>query len=105
LFALGTPGGTTIPTSVLQVFLNVVEFDMNLQEAVDAPRFHHQWQPDVVYVEKNGFDETLLKKLEKLGYQFQHRSIIGKVNGIRRLSNGQYEGAADHRRDDTAVGY
>lgn len=105
LMALGTPGGTTIPTSVLQVFLNVVEFGMNLQEATDAPRFHHQWQPDVVYFERSGFKEIVLKNLEKLGYKIEKRTIIGKVNGIRKLPNGQYEGAADYRRDDTAVGY
>lgn len=105
LFALGTPGGTTIPTSVLQVFLNVVEFGMSLQEAINQPRFHHQWQPDEVYLEKDGFKATLIQELEKLGYKFQTRSIIGKVNGIRKLPNGKWEGAADYRRDDTAIGY
>ncbi len=105
LLALGTPGGTTIPTSVFQVFLNVIEFGMNLQEATDAPRFHHQWQPDIVYFEKNSFAENLIQALEKLGYKTQFRGIIGKVNGIRKLPNGQYEGAADYRRDDTAIGY
>lgn len=105
LLALGTPGGTTIPTSVFQVFLNVIEFEMNLQEATDAPRFHHQWLPDVVYFEKNSFDEKIIQALEKLGHKTQFRGIIGKVNGIRKLPNGQYEGAADYRRDDTAIGY
>lgn len=105
LFALGTPGGTTIPTSVLQVFLNVVEFGMSLQEAIDMPRFHHQWQPDVIYLEKNGFDAKLVQELEQLGYRFQTRNTIGRVNGIRKLKNGKWEGGADSRKDDTAVGH
>ena len=61
---LGTPGGSTIITSVLQTILNVYEFDMNMQQAVDAPRFHHQWMPDMIRMEPNGFDKTSKKKLE-----------------------------------------
>lgn len=105
LFALGSPGGTTIPTSVLQVFLNVVEFGMPLQKAIDMPRFHHQWQPDVVFLEKDAFDKHLIEELEKLGYRFKGRKIIGRVNGIRKLKNGKWEGCADSRKDDTAIGY
>jgi gamma-glutamyltranspeptidase/glutathione hydrolase len=102
---LGTPGGSTITTSVFQVILNVVEFGMSLQEAIEKPRFHHQWLPDVVYIEKATFDENTRKILESWGYALKERSNIGKVNGILRLANGLLEGGADNRRDDTAIGY
>jgi gamma-glutamyltranspeptidase/glutathione hydrolase len=104
---LGTPGGSTIITSVLQTILNVYEFDMNMQEAVDAPRFHHQWLPDVVRFEPNSFPKDSLQYLVSKGYHVEEKNstIIGKVDGIRVLSNGKLEGGADRRGDDTAVGY
>ena len=101
---VGTPGGSTIITSVLQVFLNVAEYDMTIEEAVNAKRFHHQWLPDKVFVEK-GFNNKPLEKLLKLGHEIETREGIGKVEAIVRLSNGSYKGAADIRGDDTALGY
>ncbi len=62
--SLGTPGGSTIITSVMQTILNVYEYDMSMQDAVDAPRFHHQWLPDVVQFEPNSFDKKTLSDLE-----------------------------------------
>jgi len=104
---VGTPGGSTIITSVLQTILNVYEFEMDMQEAVDAPRFHHQWLPDVVRFEPNSFPKDSLQFLQKKGYKVEEKNstIIGKVDGIRVLSNGKLEGGADRRGDDTAVGY
>jgi gamma-glutamyltranspeptidase/glutathione hydrolase len=104
---LGTPGGSTIITSVLQTILNVYEFDMNMQQAVDAPRFHHQWFPDIIRFEPNSFPKDSLIYLKTKGYQvIENNSIIlGKVDGIRKLPNGKLEGGADHRGDDTAIGY
>ncbi|MFK5981630.1 MAG: gamma-glutamyltransferase [Flavobacteriaceae bacterium] len=104
---VGTPGGSTIITSVLQTILNVYEFDMNMQEAVDAPRFHHQWLPDVVRFEPDSFPKDSLQYLVSKGYKVEEKNstIIGKVDGIRVLSNGKLEGGADRRGDDTAVGY
>lgn len=104
---LGTPGGSTIITSVLQTILNVYEFDMNMQQAVDAPRFHHQWFPDIIRFEPNSFPKDTLIYLKTKGYQvIENNSIIlGKVDGIRKLPNGKLEGGADHRGDDTAIGY
>jgi len=104
---LGTPGGSTIITSVLQTILNVYEFDMNMQQAVDAPRFHHQWFPDIIRFETNSFPKDSLNYLKTKGYQvIENNSIIlGKVDGIRILPDGKLEGGADHRGDDTAIGY
>lgn len=104
---VGTPGGSTIITSVLQTILNVHEFGLTMQNAVDAPRFHHQWLPDEIRMEPNVFDDKLIKELESLGYtiNLKRSPVIGKVDGILILDNGTLEGGADHRGDDTAVGF
>ncbi|MCF6306835.1 MAG: gamma-glutamyltransferase [Flavobacteriaceae bacterium] len=104
---VGSPGGSTIITSVLQTILNVYEFEMDMQQAVDAPRFHHQWLPDVIRFEPNSFPKDSLQYLVSKGYYVEEKNstIIGKVDGIRILPNGKLEGGADRRGDDTAVGY
>lgn len=101
----GSPGGSTIPTSVLQVILNVIDFGMNLDEAVDEGRFHHQWLPDYISYEKGKFDALTIEKLRDLGYRMQPRGSIGRVNAIQILPDGRVSGAGDIRGNNMTCGY
>ncbi len=101
----GSPGGSTIPTSVLQVITNVIDFGMGIRQAVDAGRFHHQWLPDYISYETNSLDGTTISRLETMGYHLNKREAIGRVNAILISPDGRKEGGADRRGENTACGY
>ncbi|WP_225586944.1 gamma-glutamyltransferase [Algoriphagus sp. Y33] len=103
---LGSPGGSTIITSVFQTMVNAMVYTMNMQEAVNAYRFHHQWMPDVIIYEKGGLDSLTKMQLEAKGQTLQERGLLGKVNAILVTPEGELEGAPDHMRgDEFASGY
>jgi len=101
---VGTPGGTTIPTSVFQTLVNIIEFGMSTEDAVYKPKFHHQWLPDSVYIEKD-FPKNTLDSLQKTGYYLIERGNIGRTEVIKVLPDGKLEAVADNRGDDDARGW
>lgn len=105
LLVLGSPGGSTIPTTVFQVVVNVLDFGMNLKDAVDAGRFHHQWLPDWIYYEKSGVDSLSVEKLKKMGHIMKERTALGSINAIMILPGGKLDGGADKRGNNSSCGY
>ena len=101
---VGTPGGSTIITSVFQVVLNALEFGMNMQQAVEYPRFHQQWKPEQTRIEPNRMSTIQMERLKQKGYEFSNSTSIGLVEGILVLPSGKLQGGADSRGDDTALG-
>jgi gamma-glutamyltranspeptidase / glutathione hydrolase len=100
---VGTPGGTTIPTSVYQTLVNILEFGMNADDAVNKPKFHHQWLPDEIFVE-NTFSKHTKIGLEKMGYKVSLRGVIGRTEVIQ-INKGKITAVGDNRGDDAAEGY
>lgn len=101
LFAvLGAPGGTTIPSSVMLTFLRMVELGHSPEHAVNAPRVHHQWVPDLIYLEP-GIDQPMRASLEKYGYTLKDRSYFGTIELIVKGNSGYFTAVADRRGDDS----
>jgi gamma-glutamyltranspeptidase/glutathione hydrolase len=101
---VGTPGGTTITTSVFQTLIDIIEFDMSPEDAVNKPKFHHQWLPDVIFVEKD-FPKDVREQLTQMGYKLYQREAIGRTEVIEVLPGGKIIAVGDKRGDDTAEGY
>ncbi|WP_026135036.1 gamma-glutamyltransferase [Scytonema hofmannii] len=103
--AVGAPGGGTIITQVLQVLLNVLEYNMDAGSAVSAPRIHHQWLPDELRVEPLGLDALTITELQRRGHKIQQTAPWGNINTILVAPDGTLEGAADPRGEGSAKGY
>ena len=104
-FALGARGGPRIITSVLQAVINVIDHDMNIQQAIDAPRIHHQWFPDQILFEPLGMSSDTQKALEKLGHKFGSPTNLASMTAIMIDEKGVRLGAIDSRSDGEAIGY
>ena len=103
---LGSPGGPTIITSVLQTILNFYEYNFEMQESVDKSRFHHLWLPDKIYYESGVLDDDLKNNLKQKGYKFNNNeSTIGRVDAIHVDKQKYFHPGADKRGDDTAIGF
>ena len=95
--ALGSPGGSTIPTATAQVFLNLLVDGDDLQDAVNRPRMHHQWMPDAVVSEPDTLSPETASELENRGHELRPRRQLGEVHAVRFLAGGTVEAAADPR--------
>jgi gamma-glutamyltranspeptidase/glutathione hydrolase len=103
---VGTPGGTTITTSVFQTIVDILDFGLSAEDAVNKPKFHHQWLPDILYVEP-AFSNSARDSLKTMGYTVTQRGNIGRTEVIRVLPGKErkLEAVGDIRGDDTADGY
>lgn len=105
LLVTGSPGGSTIPTTVYQVIINFSDYGMPVGKAVDASRFHHQWLPDVVYYEKSSLDSSVIDDLKRMGHTLKERGNLGSVNAISVTADGKRWAGADSRGNNAACGY
>ncbi|MEP1094714.1 MAG: gamma-glutamyltransferase [Cyclobacteriaceae bacterium] len=97
---VGTPGGSTIITSVFQTIMNVIDHGMGMQDAVNAKRAHSQWLPDRILIEKDGVEDPFIQSLNKMGHVIEFRDSMGRMDCILVREDGKLEGGADHTRGD-----
>ena len=97
---VGTPGGSTIITSVFQAIMNVIDHGMGMQDAVNATRTHSQWLPDRILIEERWIEDNTIKGLERLGHAIEYRKSMGRMDCILVREDGLLEGGADHTRAD-----
>ena len=102
---VGSPGGSTIITSVFQMIVDVIDFGMTMDASVQSSRFHHQWKPDFIFLEPDSLPAATMQGLRAMGYELNIRGNIGRVDAILRQPDGTLVGAADTRGDDHAEGY
>lgn len=102
---MGSPGGPTIINTVLQIYLNVTVYGMNIESAIDAGRIHHQWTPDRIDHEAFAISPDTMTELEKKGYKLRRRGNMGMAAGILALEDGTLSGHADRRGSGVALGY
>lgn len=102
---VGTPGGATIVTSVFQTIINVIDYNMTMQDAVSAKKIHHQWLPDRILVEEGALSDEQVEELKAMGHEIEFRDKIGRTDCILVRPDGTLEGGADWRGDDYAEGY
>ena len=100
---LGTPGSETIITSVFQTLVDIIDFDMSVSDAVNAPKFHYNRTGNTLYIEK-GFPSPVVEAMQQMGYRFEKNRVIGRMEVIR-IADGKIEAVADRRGDDSASGY
>jgi gamma-glutamyltranspeptidase/glutathione hydrolase len=103
ILAVGSPGGRRIPSTVIQTVVNSVDFRMNIQEAIDAPRVHHQWLPDLLYYERNGFSPDTLDILRSWGHQVEEQGSWSSVQAVMVRQSKDLEGGSDRRNPDGAA--
>jgi gamma-glutamyltranspeptidase/glutathione hydrolase len=101
---VGTPGGTTITTSVFQTLVDIIDFGLSTEDAVNRPKFHHQWLPDELFVEP-AFPSATRDQLTAMGYKITQRGHIGRTEVIKVSPGHKIEAVGDSRGDDTAIGY
>jgi len=105
ILVVGSPGGPTIISTVLEVILNVIDFGFTIQEAIDAPRFHHESLPDELRLEKQGWAPDVIAALQRRGHKTVLRGFMGEAQGIQLTTTGLLWGASDPRGDGLALGY
>jgi gamma-glutamyltranspeptidase/glutathione hydrolase len=106
LFAVGSPGGPTIINTVTQVIVNIIDHGMNIQQAIDWPRVHHQWMPDQIVYEPYGLAPDVLNRLKSMGHQFGNQRYMGDAEGVMiEVKTDVRLGGSDPRLDGKSIGY